>query len=295
MTAAEELAHLLSVITPDGPSALELPPGLHHDVPASVYHAKRLGLVSNSALNQFAHSPATYRHWLTVAETPKTDAFSLGTALHFAALEPDEFARCYILEPMWGDCRKTANKEARDKWRAEYAGKTFLCEQDMTAIRGMTASLRAHPVIGALLGNDGRSEVTARWRDPETGLQCKARADRYSERWATILDLKTTDDARGSAFAHSCEKYHYDAQQALYERGFGACDAPVQHFVFGAVEKEPPYLCAAYTLHAESVREADDVNRGHMRRMAECLASNSWPGLQAEIQELTLRAWRLLK
>jgi len=293
--AAAELNILLSVLTPDGPSALELPPGLHYDVPSSVYHEKRLGIVSNSALDKFAHSPATYRFWVDAPEPPKTDGFALGTALHCAALEPEEFARLYVVEPTWGDRRKTANKEACDKWRAENAGKVFLSEQDMAAIQGMTASLRAHPVLGALLENDGRSEVTARWRDPETGLQCKARADRYCEKWSTILDLKTTDDARGSAFAHSCEKYGYDRQEALYVRGFGACDAQVEHFVFGAVEKEPPYLCAAYTLHAESVREADEINRGLMRRMAECLASNSWPGLQAEIQELTLRAWRMLK
>jgi hypothetical protein len=292
--AAEELNRLLSVITPDGPSALELGPGLHYDVQASVYHVKKLGLVSNSALDRFAHSPATYRYWVDAPEPKKTDAFALGTALHCAALEPLEFARLYVVEPTWGDRRKTANKEACDRWRAENAGKAWISAEDMAAIEGMVASLRAHSVLGPLLER-GRSEVTCRWRDPETGLQCKARADKYVEEWATILDLKTTDDARPSGFAHSCEEYHYDQQEALYERGFGAVDHPVEHWVFGAVEKDPPYLCAAYTLHAESVREADEVNRAHMRRMAECLASDSWPGLQAGIQELTLRAWRLIK
>lgn len=269
-----------------------LPLGITHGVPSAQYHAKRLGLVSNTALDKFAHAPLLYRTWLDAPDVAPSAAFALGSALHCAALEPLLFADLYVVEPSFGDCRKTANKSARDEWRARNTGRSWLSAEDMAAIDGMCRSLRAHPVIGPLL-DCGHSEVTAVWDDPESGLRCKARADRWSPDFQAVLDLKTTDDARPGAFARSCEQYGYDRQEAHYRRGFGACDAPVEYFIFGAVEKTAPYLCAAYTLHAESVAEADALNRGLMARLAECVRSDTWPGLQAGIPELRLRAWSL--
>jgi len=270
---------------------LDVAPGIHYEIPADVYHRKVKGLVSKGALDRFAHAPASYLHWLSEEER-ETPALMFGRAFHCAVLEPDEFTRLWAVEPEFGDCRKTENKKRRDAWRAENASKGHVSAEDWARALGMAASLRRHAVIGSLLAR-GRAEVTARWRDSETGLQAKARADIHAAEWQSILDLKTTEDARAAAFSRSCEQYRYDGQEAHYVRGFGALDAPVEHFVFGVCEKDPPYLCAAYTLHAESVMEADAINRSLMRRMADCLASDSWPGLQAEMLELRLRKWRL--
>ncbi len=303
-----ELAELLAAPAANRPaeSVLDLPHGMHLDVPAERYHARCLGLVSNTAIDIFDHAPLLYRGWVDEPDKRETPALFLGRAFHCYAVEPEVFARLYAVEPDFGYCMKhepsgtsaergKQNKLARDAWRAAHAGKAHVSAEDWVTLEGMTRSLRAHKILGPLL-ELGHSEVTCRWRDPQTGLECKARLDKWIPECKIVLDLKSTEDARRDAFRKSCEVYRYDRQEALYRRGCAAVGVDVEEFVFGAIEKTPPYLCDYYTLKPKSVAEADRENRESMVRLAECLRRNEWPGLDAgtdEQRQLELRAWRL--
>jgi exodeoxyribonuclease VIII len=277
-------------------SLAELAPGLHANVPAAEYHRRILGLASNAALKRVAHAPALYRAWVACeTDDEETPALAFGRALHCSVFEPDEFARLFVVEPVFGDCRKTANRDARDAWRSEHKGKGWLSADDGAAIDGMAAALRAHPKAGPLLRARGQSEITCRWDDPETGLPCKARGDRWAPELRTLADLKSTEDARAAAFRRSCEMYGYDQQEALYRAGWKIVGEPVDDFAFIAVEKQRPHLVKVYTLAASSVSEADWENRKALRTLADCLQNDEWPGLDPAIEELELRPWRLAK
>lgn len=267
-----------------------LPPGLHYDVPPGVYFARELGLVRKSVLDLVHRAPAAYKAWLDGQETEPTPAMVLGTALHCAALEPERFAREYVVSAEFGDCRKTVNRDARDAWRSEHAGKTVLSAEDMRAVGGMVASLLAHPLMGRILTR-GRPEVTARWLDQDTGLPCVARVDLWSEPLALALDLKTTEDARPAQFAKSIANFRYHVQAALYTEGLGAVGAPCEHFVFCAVEKRPPYLVAMYELDAGAVVRGERSARRNIRTLAECCMRDAYPGYDAGISEITLPPW----
>src|SRR3546814_4013827 len=78
------------------------------------------------------------------------------------------------------------------------------------------------PDVAAIF-EEGDSEVTLRWTDEATGLQCKARADRWNRLRRYMAALKTTDDASERGFGRSVVKYGYDVRHAHYFEGARAC------------------------------------------------------------------------
>lgn len=265
--------------------------GLKLDLPEHEYHRRILGVVSKGAIVKFAKTPLHYKAWIDgKAEDEETDALRFGRAFHCAVLEPERFARAYVAEPAWGDCRKTENKTRRDAWRALNGGKAIIDADDERRIIGMRSALRAHPLVSKMLA-EGEAEVSAYWTDPETGLRCRARADFFSRAHRMIADVKSTADASPEAFRRDVFKYRYDWQHVLYRAGFAALGERVEHFVFIAVEKEPPYAVATYTLDSLGVSLAFDRVRMQMRRLADCLSRNEWPGYDAGIQTIETPPW----
>jgi PDDEXK-like domain of unknown function (DUF3799) len=253
-----------AAVTAGPRSALDLPHGLHEGVPEAIYHAKVLGLASKHALDLVEPAPAKYRAWIDADEDIPTPAMQFGKDFHAAALEP------HLYRP------SETTKAARD---------------NAEKIAGMVAALRAHPIAGALLAR-GRPEVTARWRDPATGIECKARADLWIPELATIADLKSCADASPEEFARSVANYGYHAQEAMYRDGFGiASGAPVRSFVFIACEKAPPFLVAVYMLDEPAVLRGGRAIGAALERLRECLETDTWPGLPASIQTIDLPRW----
>ena len=275
--------------------------GLHADVPESEYHERIPGLISRTAIKHFQHAPAVYKAWLDGEneDEDSTPALEFGAALHCALLEPPIFAVRYVVEPDFGDCRKTDrttkedakdNKTARDAWRLGAVGKRYLTAADQKAIDGMIATVRAHPYAAKMLVG-GSSEITAIWRDEATGLRCKARADYYVGERRLIVDVKTCQDARDSAFARDCAKYGYHLQRALYGDGFAACGFPIENFAFLCIEKKAPYLAKLHMLDIDSTVRGREAVRDAINGMAECLRANEFPGYDPSISTISVPRW----
>lgn len=268
-----------------------IPFGLHPHLAAEQYHQRELGVVSKSALDLVHRSPAHYLAWVK-GELPdeETPALTFGRAFHCAILEPDVFASTYAAEPVFGDCRLKANKAARDEWRAEHAGRELISFDDHTTLLGMAAAVRKHPLASKMI-RDGRSELTVSWKDPDTGLRCKSRADYYVPKLGMVADVKSTLNASPEEFKRSVVKYRYHVQDALYRAGFAEAGEPVQHFVFIAIEKAPPYAVAIYSLEEEGIGRGYSAARRDMETLAECVERNVFPGYAPGIQSLELPPW----
>lgn len=271
-------------------SVLDLPAGLHSGVPASVYHARHPGLVSKSALDLVHRSPLHYKSWLDGAEEELTPALAFGAAFHCALLEPDVFDREYASAPDFGDCRKPDNRKARDAWREKNASRKRLSESDDDAITRMVEAVQGHPLAGRMM-RDGEPELTVRWTDADTGLQCKSRADYYVRSLGMIVDIKSTCDASYQAFRRDIVNYRYHVQDGLYRDGFAAAGAPVKHFVFVAVEKTPPYAIGVYTLDDAGVAIGYAAAHQDIATLAKCIKSNEWPGYPVSIRTIDLPPW----
>jgi len=270
-------------------SILDLPHGLHLDVPNATYHERILGLASKSTLDHVHRSPAHYRAELE-ATWEDTPALVVGTALHTRLFEPARFAAEYAVEPEFGDCRKTENKTRRDAWRKENEGRIHLSAGDDAMTRGMVASLAAHPLASRLF-EGGQREVTLRWKDGETGIECKARADYYVPARRLVVDLKSTEDAREDAFSRSVAKWGYHRQDGFYREAFASVGSPIDHFVFVVVEKAPPYAVSVYSLDTAAIAKGYASIHADLRTLASCIATDTWPGYPTGIRSLSLPEW----
>lgn len=275
-----------------------------NDVPAEVYHQRRLDVASASGLKLMLRSPAHFKHW---CEDPEADrespALTFGRAFHMATLEPDVFERTYTVVPanapryptaaQWNAKKPNADSlAAQDWWRAweaENEGRVKLPTADYDRARYMADSVRAHPVAAGLLVGGDR-EVTFNWTDEETGLDCKARADLYLG-GEYLMDLKTCRDASHEGFARAVTSYMYALQQAHYLSGIRTCGDRIRYFLFLAVESEKPYVCQPYALDVQAEQLGEAQRRKAMRRQAECVRTGKWPGYSENLEELTLPAW----
>lgn len=271
-------------------NVLALEPGLYTNVPDEDYHQRSEGVASKSILDLVDRSPAHYKAWLDGYERPTTPALAFGKAVHAALLEPERFLREYVAEPDYGDCRFKGPKAERERWRAANAGRKRLSQQDAQAIRDMYAKLMEHPIASNMV-RDGAAEVTLRWKDEATGLQCKARADYYVEGLRACFDLKTTEDASPEAFARSVAKWRYHVQNAFYAEGFRAIGKPLDHFVFIAVEKAPPYSVALYSLRDADVELGERTMRRNMQTLLEGVQTKVYPAYSTEIETIELPGW----
>ena len=283
---------------------LDLPPGLHFDVPEAVYHAPVLGMVSVSTLSLFADTPSKYAAMIEgLAQRRETPALHFGKAIHMALLEPELFARTYVVAPDFGDLRKTANtskedakdnKTRRDEWRAAHAGAVMLEGKEGETALGMIARIAQRRPLdppAASLFEGGRQEVTVRWKDPRTGLECRARDDCWQEELASVVDFKSCQDASRAGFNREASSRRFHWIEAHYRAGHKAVGAELRDYSFVMQEKEPPYDFGIYTLPAKAVLLGIESRDRCMDRLADCLSRDEWPGYSRNIVEGELLSW----
>lgn len=265
-----------------------IPEGIHSSIPDEEYHKRELGVVSNTSLKYIRRSPSHYYSWVRGEfEIKDTPALTFGRAFDCALLTPDVFKEHYIERPKFIG---KGSKAAKAEWEKEHADLESITMDDLMTIQRMVDKLRTHPLTSKML-EDGESQMTLSWTDPETGLKCKSRTDYYVRSLAMIADVKTCEDASEEAFLKSVVKYGYATQDALYRAAASALDLPIQFFAFIAIEKTHPFEPAIYQLDAESIGRGYVRVREGMSRMASCLKENRWPGYPERITELSLPPW----
>jgi exodeoxyribonuclease VIII len=157
--------------------------------------------------------------------------------------------------------------------------------------------VRALPEIGEALAN-GMAEVSAFWKDEETGIDCRCRPDfvhPVSSSAVLLLDLKTFSSAAPNEFRRQVARKRYDVQAAFYSDGYEkASGMEVLGFIFLAVETEYPYAANAFMLDEESLESGRQKYRKNLRTYAECERTNKWPGYSTGIDIIRLPSWALI-
>jgi exodeoxyribonuclease VIII len=262
--------------------------GIDYDMPHDEYLAA-LGLGS-SAIKKILRSGAHYKASIDCPQE-RTSAFDVGSATHMAVLEPARFADSVIAAPKF-DRRTKEGKASAAAFEAECAGRLVLDSEDFDTARRAADSVLAHPAARALLVG-GKPEVSMFWRDAETDVACKLRAD-YLREDMVVVDLKTTVDASKSGFSRSIEKFGYAIQAAHYARGiYKTTGQQMGAWVFIAVEKELPYAVGCYVLDVESIIASDARVAKALERFKQCVDSGVWPAYSDLIEPISLPAWAL--
>jgi len=238
---------------------------------------------SKSALDQFARSPAHYKHVIIEGNRPEaTPAMQIGSAFDTLLLTPELFAEQFVQAP---DVRR--GTKVWDEFEQSVAGRTPIKGDDLARLDGMVTAVRNHPAASALLSG-GHSQVSYTWTDEATGLDCKGRAD-YVRDDGIIVDVKTTMDASPAGFARSVLNYRYFAQAAMYLEAQTQSGGPTtDQFCFIAVEKEPPFAVAVYALDPAALSLGFQTIARDLQGLAKCMAEDSWPAYSPRVETLSL-------
>jgi hypothetical protein len=263
----------------------------------ATYHAH--SAVSKSHLDLVAKSPLHYwSRYLDPNRVPQapTAAMAIGSAVHTHVLELDQWDAQYVVAPAGIDRRTKVGKAEWDVFQTAIGTRTVISREDADLVMRIGRSVLSHPAAAYLLGLPGKAETTHMWTDEATGLQCKCRPDWLLDDGSMIVDLKTTEDASLRGFQKSIAQWRYHIQASFYLDGLQhATGKRPEQFVFFAVEKKPPYVCAVYVADAQMIEIGRETARRDLDKLNVCKAADYWPGYSDCIEQINLPPWMLPK
>lgn len=247
---------------------------------------QKLDAINASLLKKIALSPA---HLAAERDTERKDEkpLILGRAIHSAVLEPEKFKTDYIV----ADCQMRTAKGYKDLV-IENPEKEIITRTENQMIQGICESLSRHKQARTLLEIESHNELSGVWTDPEAGILCKGRVDRYvndENGKPLIIDLKSTMDASYESFRKSIYNYGYHISAAYYLNGFTQVTG-IEHtrFIIIACEKEAPYEIAVYELAADAIELGEAKRIQYLRKYKECMESGQWQGYPDVVQAISL-------
>lgn len=261
------------------------------DESSSAYHGS--DAVSHSKLETFRKRPLLFKkRYIDKSLAPESSsAFVIGSALHCAVLEADEYAHRYVTRPDGIDRRTKAGKEAYEAFCLANEGKEVLEREDAELVSRMASAVRDHQIANQLLSGLGQAEVT--WRVSQdgipAGIQC--RTDWIDEQQGYVVDVKTVDNLDGDQFTRNVVNFGYHRQLGFYSHVLAKCGLSDLRYYFVCVEKREPYgvqvFCAQQKLLEIGYRES----LADLQRLAACYGSNVWPNIPTDIIYLGLPEW----
>jgi len=263
-------------------------PGVYFSLSNEAYHAGEG--ISKSQLDDVAISMAVYQ-WRKTApeEEEKKDPLTMGTALHCALLEPDEFEKRFVQLP---DVNRRTNigkeEERAFLGRAQERGQTVLTAEQWRKLSLMKASALAHPSARWLLEAEGHCESSMYWRDSDTGVLCRVRPDKFLTQMPVIVDVKKVADM--SRFQRHIHEFRYHVQDAFYREGFKRNYGESPMFVFIAISDAIDcgrYPVRVFTLSGYDVEVGTWLYRRDLTTFATAMAANDFGG----IEEISRSDW----
>lgn len=256
-----------------------------YKIPNNEYHSEKEH-VSSSSLRKILRSPAHYFSSINTPNIP-TDAMAIGSVFHTAVLEPDLFETSVACCPS----SSRATKEGKAEWasfNAQNSDKICLKKDDIETILRMRDSVLSHKEAVKWL--TGEIEVSGFWTD-NLGMKYKIRPDVLPGA-GICVDLKSTKDASVEGFRKEAANYLYHFQAAFYLEGLTEItNIPHEHFVFVAVEKEPPFAVNVFIASHEFIQKGREEVKKAMDILTKCKSENKWPGYSSELVSLDLPGW----
>lgn len=247
-----------------------------------------------SVLRAGLTSPLALQHAMASSKA-QTPAMALGTAVHSAVLEPDDFDTRYAVAPSF-DRRTNAGKAAAAEWAAAHVGVEALDQDQHDACLRIRDRLHAHQDARLWLSESiGHREVEVYWTDADTGIECKAKPDALCPRLGLLWDLKTSGGRAGfdmDGIARSIASYFYHGQLGHYAAGLaqtGRMSVEAIGWIF--VQSEAPFDVVVVQADDEMVQAGYALASKALRVYADALRADAWPGVAPRLQVVSLPAW----
>jgi hypothetical protein len=236
-----------------------------------------------SLLRELKKSTLHYEHAREHGR-PDTPRFAKGRLAHTLVFEPDFAVDAYAI--FEGAARKG---KAWKEFKAANADKTILKRSEYDPIARLADKVRDHFLVRQYNAT-GIAEQTIKWKDPETGIECKARID-WTSGEPVFLELKTCRSADEYAFGSACASLSYHGQCAFYRRGLKANGMDKEPIIVAA-ELEPPHDIALFRMSEHGALAVGDELVGKLlRKLADYRDLGVAGGRYEEERELILPRW----
>lgn len=230
------------------------------------YH-KDISSISKSGLDLINRAPIFYKHFkLNGKPNDPTKALIIGQASHIYLLEKDDFFLTYNVSE-----RPTSEFNIN--------------MEDFKHIENQSKIIHSIPEFSSVFKN-GVTEKTYKSRDLITGSAIRCRCDLIDESRGIIIDPKFVEDASPKGFKNSAYKYRYHVQDVFYKRILEDNGIKINHFIFLAIEKKPPYAFGLYVINEEMRQYAENEVNENLSVYAECMRTGIWRSYTNKIMEL---------
>lgn len=255
-------------------------------MPNEAYHAAE-GISSTDLKRWSNGTPRDWKYWKTEGVV-ETEAMKLGSALHCAVLEADEYSKRFAAY----DGRRVG--AAYDEFVAEHPNHTILTRnsQDVVdaAVDWLYSKDRLHKVIA-----NGESEVSYFHRDLHGRIR-KARADWFGilNGVPIILDLKTTWSLDDRHLQKTLASMGYALQGAYYLDVASACEQQtIDTFAILWVRTTMPIDFRLCVLGEETIQRGRQLYTQAYDGLTTAIDRNQFPGYPSEPFVLDLPKWAL--
>lgn len=259
-------------------------PGL----PSEFYHWDLAG-ISKSDIEKAAISPANM-----IARKVRGDmdreALLIGTMLH-SRIEFHEniekFKSLFLTMPKFSG---EGSRKAKEEWMKAHEGRHILDAEQVETVEHMFSGLLANPQSKALVQAAGSYEDTIVWKDPDTGVLCKCRPDKYLPDYMgtpMTLDWKKIGQFSKKKCEEAIYEYGYNVSAAFTRDGMRAVGINPGPYVFVFVgEKEPnEVLCIP-------CRDIDEeIGRRKYKRVLAQIAESQKSGIWTGFVDAGIPAW----
>lgn len=279
-------------------TAVVTKPGIYRDIDERVYHSDPTGhrSLSSTEAKLLLEAPAMLHHYRQSPRAPRPE-FDFGSAVHSLVLGVGAHLERYP-EDVLSASGSTGTKAAREWAEAVRAEGGIPLKADVyDAVHDCAAAVTNHPLCRRIFA-DGDPEVSVFSEDAGTGVWMRGRLDWImppagGDGAHVLVDLKTTDDAQPDAFTRAAARYGYDVQRAWYRRIWRDLTSEDARFLHVVVSKRAPYLVSV----CEMDWSFDDLGKVKvekaLRLYRDCLDSGDWPGIPAEVHQISAPAYYL--
>ena len=250
------------------------------------YHAHKA--ISSHGIIEYMKSPKKYEHKFIEGNNKATKSMSVGTYLHKALLEPNEWEAKYTMLPDL-DRRTKEYKEAVLKAEAE--GKTGVPCDDWILVQNMKKAVMMNQDTSAFFYDEAaKKEQSLFWNEivddghMTAPYPCKARFDLFNDEY--LVDIKTVKNINPMKVYYACRDYGYLKQMAWYNYALTKATGIKRRVLLLCVETTAPHEVGLFEInHAVLEHEFSKIAL-NMPKMAYSLRNNHYPSLCKGISQL---------
>lgn len=271
-------------------------------------------VMSRSQLKLFAPNP---HRWLCGWQKDATESTEWGNLLDCLFLTPNQFDARFVVRPdtyqkKFGTKNPTfkatkwsKNSHTCQQWITDNAkGRQVITSHELAGAKEAVAALWKDKLIADVM-SDAKTQVGVRcdYRDPSTGLviplQClidvvPSLECEDAEGRTGLGDLKSCRSAAQGPWPRDVNSFWYDAQAALNLDMYNAATRENRMlFLHILSENEFPYEPGRRTMGDEFIENGRVKYRSALRKYAQCLKTNEWPGYDKGWTVVTPEKWML--